>query len=101
MVRSCGRFLTDSAHLRLSYCNSFERVCQEVSRMKICDAVIKEKGKPYGSLLSRTYKRDKLTKVKVNLQISVEMNMVICYNMCILYLRGAIWLFAIISYGNF
>ena len=74
MVRVCGRFISDSAHLRLSYCNSFGNVCQEVSRVNIWDTVIKEKGKPYGSLLSRTYKRDKLTKVKVNLQISVEMN---------------------------
>ena len=45
VVRSCGRLLTDSAHPRLSYCNSFERVCQEVSRMKFWDAVIKEKGR--------------------------------------------------------
>ena len=43
VVRSCGRFLTDSTHLRLSYCNSFENVCQEVSRMNFWDAVIKEK----------------------------------------------------------
>lgn len=74
MVRLCGRFLAHSARLRWSYCNSSSTICQEVSRVKICDAVVKEKGKPYGSLLSRTYKRDKLTKVKVNLQISVEMN---------------------------
>ena len=45
MVRACGRFLTDSAHLRLSYCNSYESVCQEVSRVNIWDAVVKEKGR--------------------------------------------------------
>ena len=45
MVRACGRFLTDSAHLRLVYCNSLKEVCQEVSRVNIWDAVIKEKGK--------------------------------------------------------
>ena len=74
MVRACGHFQATSAHLRLVYCNSYESVCQEVSGVNIWDAVIKEKRKPYGSLLSRTYKRDKLTKVKVNLQISVAMN---------------------------
>ena len=30
-------------HISLSYCNSFERVCQAVSRVNIWDAVIKEK----------------------------------------------------------
>ena len=44
MVRSCGHFQAASAHLRLSYCNSFESVCQEVPRVNIWDAVIKEKG---------------------------------------------------------
>ena len=33
------------SHLRLSYCNSYECVCQEVSRIKIWDAVTKEKGR--------------------------------------------------------
>ena len=46
---NCGQsmwslFFTNSAHLRLSYCNSFERVCQEVSRLNIWNAVVKEKG---------------------------------------------------------
>ena len=44
---NCGQimwsFFTDSAHLRLSYYNSFERVCQAVSRVNIWDAVTKEK----------------------------------------------------------
>ena len=44
VVRSCGHFQAASAYLRLSYCNSFELVCQEVSRMNFWDAVIKEKG---------------------------------------------------------
>ena len=74
MVRACGRFLADLVHLKLVYCNSYKRVCQEVSRVNIWEAEIKEKGKPYGSLLSRTYKRDKTTKVKINLQISVAIN---------------------------
>ena len=56
-------------HLMLSYCNSYERVCQEVSRVNIWVAVVKEKSQPHRSLLSRTNKRDKLTKVKINLQI--------------------------------
>ena len=43
MVRSCGRFLADSTHLRLVYCNSCASVCQEVSRINIWDAVVKEK----------------------------------------------------------
>ena len=45
MVRSCGRFLADSVHLRLVYCNSLMEVCQEVSRINIWDAVVKEKGR--------------------------------------------------------
>ena len=45
VVRACGRFLTDSAHSRLSYCNSCENICQEVSRVNIWVAVVKEKGK--------------------------------------------------------
>ena len=69
MVKLCGRFLADSAHLRLPYCNSLMEICQEVSRVNIWDAVVKEKGQPHRSLLSRTNKRDKLTKVKINLQI--------------------------------
>ena len=56
-------------HLKLSYYNSYESVCQEVSRVNIWDAVVKEKSQPHRSLLSRTNKRDKLTKVKINLQI--------------------------------
>ena len=44
VVRSCGRFLTASVHSRLSYCNSLKGICQEVSRVNIWDAVIKEKG---------------------------------------------------------
>ena len=43
VVSSCGLFLLDSAHLRLVYCNSYESVCQEVSRVNIWDAVVKEK----------------------------------------------------------
>ena len=43
VVRSCRRFISDSAHLRLSYFNSFGNVCQEVSRVNIWDTVIKEK----------------------------------------------------------
>ena len=35
VVRVCGRFLADSVHLRLVYCNSYESVCQEVSGVKI------------------------------------------------------------------
>ena len=31
--------------LRLSYCNSLMEVCQEVSRINIWDAVVKEKGR--------------------------------------------------------
>ena len=45
VVRSCGRFLVDSVHLKLVYCNSYKRVCQEVSRVNIWDAVVKEKGR--------------------------------------------------------
>ena len=45
VVRSYGRFLADSVHLRLVYCNSYESVCQEVSGVNIWDAVVKEKGK--------------------------------------------------------
>ena len=45
VVRSCRRFISDSAHLRLSYCNSFGNVCQEVSRVNIWDAIVKEKGR--------------------------------------------------------
>ena len=43
MVRACGRFLADSVHLRLVYCNSYESVGQEVSGVNIWDAVVKEK----------------------------------------------------------
>ena len=43
VVRSCGRFLADSVHLRLVYCNSLKENCQEVSGVNIWDAVIKEK----------------------------------------------------------
>ena len=45
MVKLCGRFLADSAHLRLPYCNSLMEICQEVSRVNIWDAVVKEKGR--------------------------------------------------------
>ena len=43
VVRSCGRFLEGFVRLAVLYCNSYEDNCQEVSRMKICDAVIKDK----------------------------------------------------------
>ena len=43
VVRTCGHFQATSAHLRLSYCNSFKSVCQEVSGVNIWDAVIKDK----------------------------------------------------------
>ena len=69
----CGQIMWSVSngfcHISLSYCNSFERVCQEVSRVNIWVAVVKEKSQPHRSLLSRTNKRDKLTKVKINLQI--------------------------------
>lgn len=45
MVRACGRFLADSVHLKLVYCNSYKRVCQEVSRVNIWVAVVKDKGR--------------------------------------------------------
>ena len=63
VVRSCGRFQATSIHLRLSYCNSFESVCQEVSRMKICDAVIKEKGEERNCTL-RFYADARFNKMK-------------------------------------
>ena len=44
VVRSCGRFLEGFTCLGVLYCNSYESVCQEVSRMNFWDAVIKEKG---------------------------------------------------------
>ena len=69
VVRSCGRFLEGFVRLVVLYCNSYESVCQEVSGVNIWDAVVKEKSQPHRSLLSRTNKRDKLTKVKINLQI--------------------------------
>ena len=43
VVRVCGRFLEGFICLGVLYCNSYESVCQEVSRMKICDALIKDK----------------------------------------------------------
>ena len=45
VVRSCGRFLEGFARLGVLYCNSYEGNCQEVSRVNIWDAVIKEKGR--------------------------------------------------------
>ena len=45
VVRVCGRFLKGSAHFGVLYCNSYECVCQEVSRVNIWDAVVKEKGR--------------------------------------------------------
>ena len=43
----CGQIMWSVSngfrHLRLLYCNSFERVCQAVSRVNIWDAVVKEK----------------------------------------------------------
>ena len=44
VVRACGRFLEGFARFGGLYCNSYESVCQEVSRVNIWDAVIKEKG---------------------------------------------------------
>ena len=43
MVRACGRFPEGFTCLGVLYCNSYESVCQEVSRIKIWDAVVKEK----------------------------------------------------------
>ena len=40
----------------------------------LCKCTISQNESGFESLLSRTYKRDKMTKVKTNLQISVEMN---------------------------
>ena len=45
MVRVCGRFLEGFVRLVVLYCNSYESVCQEVSRVNIWDAVVKEKGR--------------------------------------------------------
>ena len=45
VVRACGRFLEGFTCLGVLYCNSYESVCQEVSRIKIWDAVVKEKGR--------------------------------------------------------
>ena len=44
VVRECGRFLEGFVRLVVLYCNSYESVCQEVSRVNIWDAVVKEKG---------------------------------------------------------
>ena len=44
VVRACGRFLEGFVRLVVLYCNSYESVCQEVSGVNICDAVVKEKG---------------------------------------------------------
>ena len=43
MVRACGRFLEGFVRSGVLYCNSYEGVCQEVSRVNIWDAVVKEK----------------------------------------------------------
>ena len=43
MVRACGRFLEGFVRLVVLYCNSYEGNCQEVSRVNIRDAVVKEK----------------------------------------------------------
>ena len=43
VVRACGRFLEGFVRLVVLYCNSYESVCQEVSGVKIWDAVVKEK----------------------------------------------------------
>ena len=53
VVRACGRFLADSVHLRLSYCNSFEIVCQAVSGVNIWVAVVKEKGREKGTTIEQ------------------------------------------------
>ena len=45
VVRVCGRFLEGFVRLVVLYCNSYEGVCQEVSRVNIWDAVVKEKGR--------------------------------------------------------
>ena len=45
VVRVCGRYLEGLTCLGMLYCNSYERVCQEVSRIKNWDAVVKEKGR--------------------------------------------------------
>ena len=56
------------------YCNAGSVPCQAFSRLKIWTAIDKEKGEKTKSLLSRTYKRAKTTKVKIILQISVAIN---------------------------
>ena len=63
MVRACGRFLADLVHLKLVYCNSYKRVCQEVSRVNIWDAVIKEKGEERNCTL-RFYADARFNKMK-------------------------------------
>ena len=50
-------------HLKLSYCNSYESVCQEVSRLNIWDAVIKEKGEERNCTL-RFYADARFNKMK-------------------------------------
>ena len=45
----CGQIMWSVSigfrHLRLSYCNSSSASCQEFWRIKICDAVVKDKGR--------------------------------------------------------
>ena len=49
--------------LGLVYCSSFERVCQEISRVNIWDAVIKEKGEERNFTL-RFYANAQFHKMK-------------------------------------
>ena len=53
----CGQIMWSVSngfrHLRLLYCNSFERVCQAVSRVNIWVAVVKEKGREKGTTVEQ------------------------------------------------
>ena len=77
VVRSCGHFQAASAYLRLSYCNSFERVCQEVSRMKIWDAVVKEKGGKNPRKSANNYKHIETWRLSCEY---IDKRKCLCYN---------------------